>query len=88
MESILQALNQDALEEVAAHCSVGTLLNLQQTCASFARLLATSERVWCRKLAEDFGLHLKARKPPHVAGEGLISPAAPLPLGLAASEPA
>ncbi|GAB4822800.1 hypothetical protein N2152v2_009846 [Parachlorella kessleri] len=60
---IWHALDKDTLEEVAAHCSVGALLSLQQTCTSFWQLLSTSEKVWVRKLAEDFGMHLKALPP-------------------------
>ena len=71
-QSILHALNQDALEEVAAHCDVASLLKLQQTCRTFAQLLAGSERVWFRKLAEDYGLHLKvgAARQPGQGGSG------------------
>jgi hypothetical protein len=59
--NIWHALNKDTLEEVAGHCSVDTLLNLQQTCTSFSQLLTSSERVWFGKLAKEFGLYLKVR---------------------------
>ena len=70
---IWHALDKDTLEEVAAHCSVGALLSLQQTCTSFWQLLSTSEKVWVRKLAEDFGMHLK------VGGSADQQPALPKP---------
>lgn len=58
-ESLIAALNHDALEEVFVHCAPADLLALRQTCAAAAHLLTHSEKVWLAKLRESFGLGLK-----------------------------
>lgn len=58
-ESLVTALNHDALEEVFVHCSPADLLAVRQTCRQAADLLTRSEKVWVAKLRESFGLGLK-----------------------------
>jgi hypothetical protein len=52
-------LGRDCLEEVCSQVSASDLLSLRQACNGFAKLLKQSEKVWVRKLEEDFGLALK-----------------------------
>lgn len=58
---LVDALDEDSLEEVMARCSVKDLLSLGQTCKLFAELQAKSEKPWLSRLAADFGLHLTVK---------------------------